>query len=202
MFDPFFARLLEEPLRRGGAALAGRGIGANQVTWAGFAAGMLGAVAVGGGLYWLAIPLLAVNRLADGLDGAVARLSAPTDFGAYLDVVLDSIVYTAVAGSFAVAEAENAVPAAVLVASFVGTAASVLAFAAIAAQRGLVAEERGAKPFFAIGGLAEGGETTAFFAIVLLWPHVFPFAAWVFAAMCWITVAQRTVSAKATFERG
>jgi phosphatidylglycerophosphate synthase len=202
MFDPFFVRLLKEPLTRGAAALAGRGLSANQITWAGFAAGLLGAAAIGGGLYWLAVPLLALNRLADGLDGAVARLSEPTDFGAYLDIVLDFIVYTAVAGAFAIANPENVTPAVVLVASFMGTGASFLAFAVIAAQRGLVTDERGKKSFFYIGGLTEGSETIAFFAIVLFWPHVFPFAAWVFALMCWITIAQRILSAKATFERG
>jgi phosphatidylglycerophosphate synthase len=202
VLDPLFIRLLKEPLARGADRLAARGATANQVTWVGFALGLLGAGAVAGGLYWLAVPLLALNRLADGLDGALARLSSPTDFGAYLDIVLDFMIYTAVAGAFAVADPENVVPAVVLVTSFMGTGASFLAFAVIAAQRGLVTAERGEKSFFYIGGLTEGSETILFFAIVLFWPHVFPVAAWMFALMCWITIAQRIMSAKATFERG
>ena len=202
MFDPVFVRLLKAPLARGAEALAARGLEANHVTWAGFALGLLGAGAIAGGFYWLAVPLLALNRVADGLDGALARLTAPTDFGAYLDIVLDFIVYTAVAGSFAIADPQNVTPAIVLVTSFMGTGASFLAFAVIAAQRGLVTDERGQKSFFYVGGLTEGSETILFFAIVLFWPHIFPAAAWVFAVMCWITIAQRAMSAKATFERG
>jgi phosphatidylglycerophosphate synthase len=161
VFDPIFVRLLKVPLARGAEALAPKGITANQVTWAGFAFGLLGAAAVAGGVFWLAVPLLALNRVADGLDGALARLSTPTDFGAYLDIVLDFMIYTAVAGAFAIADTENVTAAVVLMTSFMGTGASFLA-----------------------------------------WPHVFPFAAWVFALMCWVTIAQRVMSAKATFERG
>jgi phosphatidylglycerophosphate synthase len=202
VFDPIFVRLLKTPLARGAQVLAARGATANAVTYCGFALGLLGAGAIAGGIFWLALPLLALNRLADGLDGALARVTAPTDFGAYLDIVLDFMIYTAVAGAFAVANADNVIPAIVLVISFMGTGASFLAFAVIAAQRGLVTAERGEKSFFYVGGLTEGTETVVFFAIVLLWPRAFPFAAWVFAAMCWITIAQRVASAKATFERG
>jgi len=199
MFDPLFAKLLKDPLDRGAAALIRRGVEADALTWAGFTAGLLGALAIAGGFYVIGMIILAANRLADGLDGAVARGTKPTDFGAYLDIVLDFIVYSAVAGGFALSNPENAVPGVVLMVSFMGTGAAFLAFAVIATKRGIDTDERGAKSFFYVGGLTEGSETIAFFAIVCLWPHIFPFAAWIFIILCWITVAQRMLQARAAF---
>ena len=200
MLDPFFMRLLKSPLDHAGATLADRNISANSVTWAGFAAGLVGALAIAGGFYTLAIFILALNRLADGLDGAVARATRPTDFGAYLDIVLDFIVYTAVAAGVALADPENTTAAVVLMISFMGTASAFLAFAIVAAKRGLEGEAAARKSFFYVGGLTEGSETIIFFLAVLLWPSIFSFTAWIFSALCWITIAQRIRAARARFD--
>jgi phosphatidylglycerophosphate synthase len=198
MLDPFFVGLLKAPLDRAGQALAARNLDANTLTLAGFAAGLVGAGCIALGWYGLAILVLAVNRLADGLDGAVARATTPTDFGAYLDIVLDFVVYTAVAGGFALADPANTAPAVVLMISFMGTASAFLAFAIFAAKNGVEAEERG-KSFFYVGGLMEGSETIIFFLVALLWPGTFPVLAWIFAVLCWVTVAQRIFQARAAF---
>jgi len=123
----------------------------------------------------------------------------PSDYGAYLDIVLDFIIYSAAAGGFALASPENTAAGVVLMISFMGTGAAFLAFAVIAAKRGIDTDARGTKSFFYVGGLTEGSETIFFFFIVCLWPHLFPFAAWVFAALCWVTIAQRVIQAKELF---
>lgn len=176
-----------------------RGVKADTLTWAGFGLGLLGALAVAGGFMLIGMFLLGLNRLADGLDGAVARATQPTDFGAYLDIVLDFIVYSAAAGGFALASDENTVAAVILLVSFMATGSAFLAFAVIAAKRGLDTEARGTKSFFYVGGLTEGSETIAFFFIVCLWPQAFPFAAWIFIILCWITVVQRVMQARSAF---
>ncbi len=135
----------------------------------------------------------------DGLDGAVARASVKTDFGAYLDIVLDFIFYTGVILGFTLADSENAVVAAALIASFVGTGTSFLAYAIIAAKRGLETQERGKKSFFYSGGLAEGTETILFFFVICLWPNLFVPAAGVFMTLCWVTVAMRIGQAHSAF---
>lgn len=198
MFDPFFIGLFKTPLTRAGEALARRGVRANTLSWAGFGAGLLGAACIALGWYTLAIIVLAFNRLADGLDGAVARATKPTDFGAYLDIVLDFIVYTAVAGGFALAERANTAAAIVLMISFMGTASAFLAFAIFVAKHS-VEPKAMEKSFFFVGGLMEGSETIIFFLIALLWPGLFPVLAWVFALLCWVTVAQRIFQARAAF---
>lgn len=201
MFDPIFARILKAPLIRGAEVLSERRFTATQVTLAGFAAGVLCAVAVASGYYVIGLFFLVANRVADGVDGALARLTQPTDFGAYLDMVLDFVIFTAVAGSFAAAKPEHAVPAVVLVSSLMGVAATFLGFAVIAGSRGLIAEQR-EKPFTLAGGIVETSEITVFLLVVLIWPDVFPTAAWIFSAACWITIGQRIAEARATFERG
>ena len=94
------------------------------------------------------------------------------------------------AGSFAAAKPEHAVPAVVLVSSLMGVAATFLGFAVIAGSRGLIAEPR-ERPFTLAGGIVETSEITVFLLVVLVWPSIFPTAAWIFSAACWITMGQR-----------
>jgi hypothetical protein len=85
----------------------------------------------------------------------------------------------------------NALPAAVLIASFVGTGSSFLAFAVIAAVRGQRAADFPAKGIYYLGGLTEGGETILFFTLACLWPAAFPTLAYGFAALCLLTTLLR-----------
>ena len=201
MFDPIFSRILKAPMARGAEALMERHITATQVTLAGFAAAVLCATAVAYGYYVIGLVFLIVNRLADGMDGALARMTHPTDFGAYLDMVLDFVAFTAIAGSFAAGRPDHAIAAVVVAASLMGLASTFLGFAVIAAARGLIPDMQ-SKPFTMAGGIVETSEITVFLLIVLVMPDLFPTAAWIFSAACWVTMAQRIFEARATFERG
>jgi phosphatidylglycerophosphate synthase len=199
VFDTELRRLVEPALDRAGAALARRGVPANAVTLAGFVAGLGCVPAIAFGVWWAALVCLALNRLADGLDGAIARRRGPTDFGGYLDIVCDFVFYAAFAFAFALVQPAFAVPAAALMLSFVGTGTSFLAYAIIAQKRGIRPGEGPAKSFFHSRGIAEGGETIAFFVLCLLWPGAFPWLAYGFAALCWLTTALRVAAAWRTF---
>lgn len=173
-------------------ALYRRGVAADRITLAGFALGVLAVPALALGWYGVALALILLNRLADGLDGAVARMGAPTDRGAFLDIALDFVFYAVVPLGFAMADpAANALPAAVLIAAFVGTGSSFLAFAVIAAKRGLRADDYPTKGIFYLGGLTEGFETIALFVAMCLWPTLFAPLAYVFAAACAMTTLTR-----------
>ncbi len=185
---PLQRRLLAAPAR----LLAGQGISADHITLAGFALGALAVPALATQHYTIALVLLALNRIADGLDGAVARLSGPTDRGAFLDIALDFVFYALFPLGFALANpATNALPAAVLIASFVGTGSSFLAFATIAAKRGKTAAAYPTKGIYYLGGLTEGAETIALFALFTLFPNAFPPLAYLYAAACTLTTALR-----------
>lgn len=185
---PLVKRAIDGPARR----LAARGIGADQITLTGFLIGLAGVFALWAGLFWAALLCLALNRLADGLDGAVARLTMPTDRGAFLDIALDFMVYGLFPLGFALHDpATNALPAAVLIVSFIGTGSSFLAFSVIAERRGITSEAYPTKGIYYLGGLTEGAETIAVFAAMCLWPTAFPALAYVFAALCAITTVTR-----------
>ena len=196
---PMQRRLLATPA----AWLAARGVQADQITLAGFALGCLAVPALAFGAHGVALVLILANRLADGLDGAVARLTRTTDRGAFLDIALDFLFYALVPLGFALADpAANALPAAVLIAAFVGTGSSFLAFAAVAGQRGLRAEAYPTKGIFYLGGLTEGAETIAAFAAMCLWPALFPVIAWTFAAACLLTTMSRWAAGWRAFADG
>jgi phosphatidylglycerophosphate synthase len=179
-------------LNRAALALVRLGVGADAVTIGGFMVGLLGAVAIARHEPLIGLVLLALGRLADGLDGAIARQTGPSGRGAFLDITLDFLYYASVPLAFAIADPPaNALPAAVLLAAFMGTASSFLAFAAIAAQRGWTSATFPNKGLYYLGGLTEATETLACFALMCLWPQHFALLAYGFAALCALTIATR-----------
>ena len=189
------ARLL--PLQRAALQplagfLARRGIRADMLSIIGFLAGLGAFAALCFGQWLPALLLILLNRLLDGLDGAVARIHGPTDRGAYLDIALDMVFYALIPLGFAVqAPQDHALPAAVLIVSFVGTGSSFLAFSAVAARLGRKAPEFPTKGIYYAGGLAEGFETIVVFAAMCLFPGHFAVIAYGFAALCGLTTLIR-----------
>jgi phosphatidylglycerophosphate synthase len=191
VLDATLRRVIDPALDCAGSALARLGIGANAVTIGGFLLGVAAWAALATTAYPLALAFILGNRLADGLDGAIARHRGQTDLGGYLDVVLDFVFYAGVPFFFAVGQPEAALPAAFLVFSFVGTGSSFLAFAAVAAKRGLNTEARGRKSIYYLGGLTEGTETIGLFVLICVVPSQFGLLAWIFGGLCWLTTLSR-----------
>lgn len=200
MFDAKIRPLIDPSLNAIGARLAGMGVSANMLTLAGLVLGLGGAVGIAFGQFVLGLALILANRLADGLDGAVARARGPTQLGGYLDIVADFAFYVSVPVGFGIYSSANTVAALVLVASFVLTGVSFLAFAVIAAQRGEETQKHGRKSFFYSTGFAEGTETVIVFALMALFPHWFAALAFGFAALCVLTVFQRSAMAMMQFK--
>jgi len=199
MFDAPLRRLIDAPMDRLGARLARVGARPDNLTAAGFVFGAAAAGALALEAYGWALALIALNRLADGLDGAVARSVGVTDFGGFLDIVADFLVYSGLIFGFAVGRPDMALPAAFLIFAFVGTGTTFLAFAVFAAKRGIETRERGLKSLFYIGGLTEGAETIACLIAICLFPDAFAWIAYGFGALCWLTTLARTLQARYVF---
>lgn len=195
MFDAKLRPFIDPALNRIGRSIAALGIGADGVTLTGMAIGMAGAMAIALGHVDIGLAGILLNRLLDGLDGAVARATRLTDFGGYLDIVADFVFYAGVPLGFAIAAPANALPAAVLLASFALTGTSFLAFATIAAKRGIETSAHGRKSFFYNTGLAEGAETIITFVLMCLLAEQFAMIAFIYAGLCVLTVIQRTLNA-------
>jgi phosphatidylglycerophosphate synthase len=194
MLDRAARRLIDPALESLAGRAARLGLTADQVTVLGFGIGLAAIAAIAAKLYSLGLVLLLLNRLADGVDGCLARRNGPTDLGGYLDIVLDFIVYAGLAFAFALAQPEQALAAAFLIFSFMGTGSSFLAFAIFAAKRKLD-EQQGLKGFYYLGGITEGTETILLFVFVCLVPDYFPQAAYVFGTLCWLTTIGRIAAA-------
>ena len=199
MLDAQLRPLIDRVLNPIGRGLAVLGITANQVTMVGVAFGLIAAGCVAAGLFYLAFWFVIANRIIDGLDGAVARASRPSDFGGYLDIVSDFIFYSAIPLAFAVARPETALVAAFLIFSFIGTATSFLGFAILAEKHHFTTQISGKKAFYYLGGLTEGTETIVLFLAMLVWPDYFSHMAIIFGILCWVTTGTRIHAAYCQF---
>jgi phosphatidylglycerophosphate synthase len=200
MLDGRMRQVIDPALNHLGQGLAARGITANEITLFGLFMGLVAAGMIGAGLPGvLALVPLLIGRLADGLDGAVARVTGKTDFGGYLDIVCDFTFYAAIPMAFALRDSANAPAAAFLLAAFYINGASFLGYAVIAEKRGMQSRAQGEKSLYYSAGLLEGTETIAFFVALCLWPEWFRLLAVIFGLLCLATTVARLMLARRVF---
>lgn len=200
MLDGWAHRKIDPGLSAIAAQLAAAGVRANAVTYAGLVLGLAAAALIAYQAFWAGLALILASRLCDGLDGAIARIHGKTDFGGYLDIVLDFAFYGAVPLGFIIVDpGANAIAGAVLLLAFYVNGASFLAYAIMAEKRRLKSDARGEKSLFFTTGLAEASETLAVFVAMCLLPSWFPVLAFGFAALTAYTTISRIVLAGRRF---
>jgi len=157
--------------------------------------------------WWIAgFALWVLSRIADGLDGLVARLRGDaTDLGGLLDLLADHAVYAAIPLGLALNPAAPAglpIAVAALLAVFYLNAAAWMVPSAILERRDIGARARGEPTTITIPeGLVSGGETVVFYALFFLLPgHQLPLV-WTMVALTALTVLQRGLWAVRTFGR-
>ncbi len=203
MLDAKMRKVIDPVVNRCGQWLAARGVGANAVTLAGLGFGLVAALmlAIGAAPALAVIPLLA-SRLADGLDGAVARATRKTDFGGFIDIACDFLFYGMIPLAFVLRDPlANGVAGAVLLTSFYVNGATFLGFAILAEKRGLTTTAQGEKSLYFSAGLLEGTETIGLFIALCIWPQAFVPLALTFAALCFCTAFARVLLARRLFGR-
>ena len=192
MLDQYAIKIIRWPLKTLSALPDKLGITANQVTVTGFVIGLCALPALAFQQYTLALCFIVINRLFDGLDGAIARRQGITDCGGFLDITLDFLFYSMVPFGFVIANPDaNAIAGAFLIFSFIGTGSSFLAFAIMASKRNIESPVYKQKSLYYIGGLTEGTETIGCFVLFCLLPQHFALIAWIFGTLCWITTTTR-----------
>ena len=200
MLDGAVRKHLDPALDRAGAALARGGVSANAVTIAGLALGLVAAALIAGQFYLAGASLIVVSRLCDGLDGAVARATRTTDFGGFLDIVLDFVFYGAIPLGFILADPQaNGLSGGLLLFSFYVNGSSFLAYAIMAEKRAMTTDVRGEKSLYFTTGLAEATETIAVFLAFCLFPAWFAVLATLFAVVCLYTALSRIMLARTGF---
>lgn len=165
---------------------------------AGLAFGVGAAVALWQQSYAAGFALWFLNRVFDGLDGTVARArGVQSDFGGYLDIVIDFIVYALIPVGLALGRPSEAVTMSLifLLVTYYVNAASWMYLAAILEKRNL---SRGDKltTITMPTGIIGGTETILFYTVFILFPtHL----VWLFGLMgtlILVTILQRLVWAK------
>lgn len=200
MLDARVRPFIDPPLNHAGRVLARAGVPANAVTLAGLVIGLTAAWYITAGAVMLALALIIVSRLADGLDGAIARAAGPSDFGGFLDIVCDFLFYGAVPLAFvAMDPGANGLAGAFLLMTFYFNGTTFLGFAVLAEKKRIRTDAQGVKSLYYVGGLLGGTETIAFFVLICLFPAHFAAMAWVFGTLCLLTGASRVLLAHRVF---
>ncbi len=195
--------MFDAPLRgvkdRVGEPLAARlnGVSPNIVTVMGFGIGLLAAASAVLDAHALALALWLISRALDGLDGLVARLHGrQSDFGGYLDILLDFGVYAAVPIGLVLGapSPERYVALALMLATFYVNAASWMMLSAILEKRRWqTAGEPGLTTVVMPAGLIGAMETILAYCAFLIWPdQVVPLFIG-FSVLVWLTILQRLV---------
>lgn len=177
-----------------------RGVSPNLLSVIALVFGLAAAVAAARGEWSLGLALWLANRVTDGLDGTVARLAeTQTDFGGYLDILLDFVVYAAVPVGFAFQSADRSVPlwAAALEGAFFVNACSWMYLSAVLEKRASGAAATGELTTVTMPpALVAGFETVVFFSLFFLFPDRLPLLFALMASLVGINIVQRLVWAR------
>ncbi len=170
----------------------------NHMTILGFIFGLFMCVFVFFQFYISALILLILNRLCDGLDGTMARLTIPTPLGGYLDIVFDFTIYSGFVLAFGLSDSNYTFMSMILLFLYIGTGTTFLARAALQTQLDKVPHsselnQELPKSFYYSSGLIEGTETTIFMILCLLLPNFYIFISIIFGILCIITFVSRIV---------
>ena len=178
MFDRSIQRLIQKPLSFLGKFLL-KILQPNQITFIGFFFGIVMCFLIFINSYFLAILFLFLNRLCDGLDGVMARQTSPSPLGAYLDIILDFIIYAAFVLVFSLENEINLLTGVFLLFTYICTGTTFLTQAIIQPQLDYSQQQDNVegeipKSFIYASGLIEGTETIFFMFLCLIIPKAFP----------------------------
>lgn len=150
--------------------------------------------------YEWAIPVWLLNRLLDGVDGAVARRQGrQSDFGGYVDILLDFMVYAAVplGVAFSFDNPNNALAVGVLISVYYVNAGSWMYLSALLEKRQHGARSSQEKTAVTMPESIIGGtETVIAYVLFLALPAYFAGLAWLFSALIMLGVVQRLLWAR------
>ncbi len=197
MLDAPLRRLLARPLDRVAAAIDVGPVTPDRLTAAGLVLGLGSAGAAAVGWWATAAVLWLVSRLADGLDGPLARRrrahgGGDAGAGGFFDITADFTVYGATVVGVALGSAGPMWPFLLVLLAYYVNGAAFLAFSSIAERSGRTIEDGRSLSF--LGGLAEGTETILVHTLWLVLPFLAPQIAVVWAAVVGVSAAQRIVA--------
>ncbi|MDO8732653.1 MAG: CDP-alcohol phosphatidyltransferase family protein [Actinomycetota bacterium] len=196
MLDIAGRRLLKEPLDRIAASLDRSWSTPDRITIAGLVMGISAAVSAANARWWFALVLWLASRIADGLDGPLARRRAhgkpPPAAGGFLDIAADFIVYGSFVIGVGIGSGQSLVPFLFVLLGYYVNGSAFLAFSSIAERTGRQIDDGRSLSF--LGGIAEGTETIIVHSLWCLLPSEAGTIAWIWAAIVLVSAAARIVA--------
>lgn len=201
MLDTAARRLTGPMLDRAAKPIAAVGVSPTAITVGGWVAGVGGCFAVTRGAWGLALVLWLLNRVLDGLDGAVARQVGPTDLGGFLDILADFSIYSGFVLAIAIEIPGARLGCVALLVAYYMSGAAFLALSSILERLNLK-QHRDARSLRFVGGLAEGTETVIAYALITIMPQHAVLIVWIFTAAVALTALQRVAEGFSTLRPG
>ncbi len=178
------------------------GLHPDTITWVSLIPGLAAALLAGVGLTGWAVAAFVANRILDGLDGLLARRRhLQSDFGGYLDIIVDFVVYAAIPIGvwYGAAGGAGALPLVLLLSVFYVNGASWMYLSAVLEKRrpkdGEPSSSRRSEHTTVTmpRGVVEGTETVIFFTLFLLIPRLYVLLFSIMTALTAAGVVQRLV---------
>jgi phosphatidylglycerophosphate synthase len=194
MLDKYL-RQVKDSLLNPLADTIGQRVHPTTITVIGGGTGLLAAGVAWQGYTLAGLALWAANRVLDGLDGSLARRTRRTsDFGGYVDVLTDHVVYVSIPVGLALAQPHDTLSLALvfMLATFYVNGASWMMLSSILEKR----RQRQADDVTTIimpPGLIEGTETVIFYGLFFLLPGFLLELYIVFGVLVLLTIIQRLV---------
>ena len=165
----------------------------NQITLFSLILGISCFIFLSLGMIYIALIFFLLNRLFDGLDGTLARLTNPTDLGGFYDIISDFLIYALLPFGFILFDNNNYLSMSLLLVSFIGTCSTFLTTAWIFEKKKIKFEQLSKKSFYYSEGLIEGTETIFLFILMFIFYEIASFIAWIFAVLCFATALIRII---------
>ncbi len=167
----------------------------NQVSLLGLGVGLTAAYLVASGYFVAAIFTWWASRFLDGLDGIYARATNQTSaFGAFLDIQLDMLAYSAMIAAFYWQFPHLAWQWLIIMLAYVLCISGALALGSFEAKQGI--KDSSGRGLRLAVGLAEGGETGLAYTVFLLFPNQLAITTWIWIAILATTILARLILAQ------
>jgi phosphatidylglycerophosphate synthase len=190
-------RNIKEILLNPFAKQAGRVLHPNMITLLSFAFGLVSIYYIVERSIMTALVFWLLNRIFDGLDGTVARVTGrSSDFGGYLDIVLDFIVYSAIPVALVYSDpsADKYFVLSLLLSSYYVNAASWMYLSSILEKRNLGASLNNEMTSITMpSGMADGTMTIIFYSMFFVFPSHLKLLFTLFIILVLVSIAQRMV---------
>ncbi len=181
MIDSRYRKIFQPAFDVVGTVAVKTRVSPNQITSIAFVIGISAGVLIAFSQYILAAILLAVSGILDVLDGTVARITGKSSpLGAFLDMVFDRLVESAVILGFYFAFPEHSI-------FYMLFFISVIFNFATFSVAGALMKNTGKKSMHYDPGIAERTETFITFWLMMLFPQVSHYILFAFTIIIFIT---------------